>query len=247
MNMAKRTFLMLLAAMIAITAFCQESDSKKINKIKRNNQYLYAEATTKDPKEAYETALELLNSYIDEYVKSKKKYNSSENIIIKDIGQKSEKIQMKRGELTRVFVYVNKKDIIPAENSTLRENAGKKEKEKELVSQVEPIEPQEGNISLRLEKAWQQELIDQILSCQTLIEAKSLLNRQKAEFRVKRTGAPASCRNKAASYWVIGDEAGNLVTVLGMGSNERTNFRTLQVDSLENYPDAVAVWFTMSD
>ena len=124
--MIRRLLFIMLALLISAPGFCQESDSKKINKIKRNTQYLYAEATMKDADEAYETAVELLNGYIDEYVQSKKKFNSSDNIIIKDMGKNSDKIQMQRGELTRVFVYVKKSDIIPAENSTLRENAEKR-------------------------------------------------------------------------------------------------------------------------
>ena len=247
--MTRRFILMVLTMILATSAFGQESDSKKINKIKRNSQYLYAEATMRDPQEAYNTAMELLNNYIDEYVQTKKKYKSSDNIIIKDIDSKSERIQMKRGEMTRVFVFVKKNDIIPAENSMTRENAGKKSEERGLVSEVEPIEAGDGqgDGSLRLGKVWQQELVDQLLTCNTIIEVKSMLNRQKAEFRVKRLGAPDSCRNKAASFWVIGDATGNLVTVLGPGSQERTNFKTLQLDSLDNYPDATAVWFTMSE
>lgn len=246
--MIRRLLFIMLALLIAAPGICQESDSKKINKIKRNSQYLYAEATMKDADEAYETAVELLNGYIDEYVQSKRKFNSSDNIIIKDMGKNSDKIQMQRGELTRVFVYVKKSDIIPAENSTLRENAGKKEDDDEdLVATFGEEQPLEGNTSLRLEKAWQQAVIDELLTCNTIIEAKSMLNRQQTEYKVKRSGSPASCRNKESCYWVIGDESGNLITVLGMGSNDRTNFRTMQLDTLENYPEATAIWFTMAN
>lgn len=245
--MIKRLLFIMLALFIVAPGFCQESDSKTINKIKRNNQYLYAEATMKDANEAYETAVELLNGYIDEYVQSKKKFNSSDNIIIKDMGKNSDKIQMQRGELTRVFVYVKKSDIIPAENSTLRENAGKNDDEANLVATVAEEVPLEGDSTLKLEKAWQQEVIDELLTCNTLIEAKSMLNRQQTEYKIKRSGSPASCRNKESCYWVIGDDSGNLITILGMGSNERTNFKTMQLDMLDNYPDATAIWFTMAN
>ena len=246
MGMIRRIVLLLFALTLTVPGFCQESDSKKINKIKRNSQYLYAEATMKDAEEAYEAAMELLNGYIDEYVQSKKKYNSSDNIIIKDLGSSSESLQMQRGELTRVFVYVKKSDIIPAENSTLRENAGKKE-DPELVAEVGEEEQLEGDSSLKLEKAWQQALIDELFNCRTIIEAKSRLNYLRSEYKVKRVGTPDSCKDKANCYWVIGDESGNLVTVLGMGDSERVNFKTMQMDSLDNYQGLSAIWFTMSD
>lgn len=248
--MIRKLILMVLAMFLVAPGFCQESASKNINKIKRNTQYLYAEATMKNPEEAYNTALELLNTYIDEYVQSKRKYESSENIIIKDIESKSERIQMKRGEMTRVFIYVKKSDIIPAENSTLRENAGKKEEVQlgqETQTEATDSAAVVSDASLMLSNAWQQEVINQLLECNTIIEAKSLLNRQKTEFRVKKSGTPNSCRNKAECFWVIGDPAGKLVTVLGPGSSERTNFRTLQPDVLENYTDATAIWFIMAE
>ena len=252
--MTRRLFALCMAVLLALPALCQESDNKKINKIKRDNQYLYDESTMKDPQEAYESAMVLLNQRIDEYVKTKKKFKSSDNIIIKDIASKSERIQMPRGELTRVFVYVKKSDIIPAENSTMRENAGKKEDPEpepdKLKSEVTPITPAgdviSGDASLRLSTPWQQEVIDQLLACTTLIEAKALLNRQKAEYKVKRIGSRDNCRNAADCFWVVGDAGGSLVTVLGPGSTERTNFRTLQRDALENFGDATALWFIMA-
>lgn len=252
--MTTRLFTLLMALLLTLPAISQESDSKKINKIKRDSQYLYDEATMPDPQEAYEAAMELLNQRIDEYVKTKKKFKSSDNIIIKDIASKSERIQMARGERTRVFVYVKKSDIIPAENSTMRENAGKKEEEKDdtdkLKSEVTPITPTgdaiSGDASLRLSVQWQQEVVDQLLGCATLIEAKALLNRQKTEYKVKRMGTQDNCRNTAECFWVVGDGSGNLVTVLGPGSTQRTNFRTLQPDALENYAGAAGIWFIMA-
>ena len=241
-----------MAVLISIPVLSQESDSKKINKIKRDNQYLYAEATMKDAQEAHNTAIELLNGYIDEYVQTKKKFKSSDNIIIKDIEKNSQKIQMKRGEMVRVFVYVKKSDIIPAENSTMRQNAGKQEDttDKKLQTEVTPItsDGQDivGDPSLRLSIPWQQDMIDNILSCGTLIEAKALMNRQKAEYKIKRIGNQSNCRNAAECFWVIADDNGALVTVLGPGTETRTNFKTLQPDALENYKGTTAMWFTMA-
>lgn len=244
--MNKRLWITLLAFCCLITAWGQESDSKRINNIKRNSQYLYAEATMKDPDEAYNTALELLGGYIDEYVQSKRKYNSSDNIIIKDVSSKSERIQMKRGEMTRVFVYVKKDDIIPATSATLRENAGKKEENAEDLGAMIEDMGNVGDASLKLSQTWQQEVVDQLLNCATLTEAKALLNRQKTEFKVKRTGAASSCRNSAECFWVVGDASGALITVLGPGAEQRTNFRTLQYDALENYNAGTSVWFIMA-
>lgn len=248
----RRLLMAILAVFMTIPAICQESDSKKINKIKRDSQYLYAEATMKNAQEAYNTALELLNNYIDEYVQTKKKFKSSDNIIIKDMEKSSEKIQMKRGEMVRVFVYVKKSDIIPAENSSMRENVGKKEEDdsKKQKSKTSPTTSDgkkiKGDASLHLSTPWQQDIIDKILSCSTLIEAKAFMNRQKAEYKIKRIGNMSNCKNAAECFWVISDATGAVVTVLGPGSGQRTNFKTLQLDALENYAKDTAIWFTMA-
>ena len=258
--MTSKLFLSVAVLFVASIGFCQESDSKRINKIKRDTQYLYAEATMKDADEAFETALLLLDGYIDEYVQSKKKFSTSETIIIKDTHSKSETIQMPRGEMTRVFVYVRKSDIIPAENSAVRENPAKVTTEaeeleapenQETPEQTEKAEeesaPEEAGASPSLTVVWQKELIESLLETGTINRAKALLNREKAQFRVKKSGSASSCKNKAGSFWVIGDGEGKLITVLGPGTNRRTNFKTQKSDTLDNYTNSTAIWFTLSE
>ena len=114
--MKLKTTLVLLGCIIAASISAQQSETKQINSIKRNNQYIYAEATMATESEAYQVAEELLTVYINDYVEDKKKLSKAENIIIKDIASNCDKIHMMRGEMYRVFVYVTKSDIIPADN-----------------------------------------------------------------------------------------------------------------------------------
>ena len=254
--MGKRTLLTALALVFALSVFCQESDSKRINSIKRNNQYLYAEATMKDAQEAYDTALELLRGYIDEYAQSKRRLESADNLIIRNVETNTQRINMKRGEMTRVFVYVKKSDILPAENPMIMETAPIIEDTEVSPAEVNSISPTEatpdaevtteGDVSLKLPIAWQQQVIDELLKCKNLPEAKALLNRMKSEYKIKRCGIRFNCRNKADCFWVVGDPDNNLLTVLGPGSGQRTNFKSLQKDSLENYHNEMDIWFTMS-
>lgn len=246
--MKKRTVLTALAFIFVLSVFSQESDSKRINSIKRNNQYLYAEATMKDTQEAYETALELLKGYIDEYAQSKRKLESADNLIIRNVETNSQRINMKRGEMTRVFVYVKKSDILPAENPIIIENSSSEDVGEVAPAEVTPITeaPTDGDTSLKLPIAWQQQVIDELLECKDLTKAKALLNRMKSEYKIKRSGIRANCRNQADCFWVVGDSDNNLITVLGPGSGQRTNFKSLQKDSLENYHNEMDIWFIMS-
>lgn len=244
--------------MLAGLSAQEVSDTKKINEIKRNTKYLYAEATTKTADESRQVAMELLNTYIEDYVASESKLSSADKIIIKDVESKSESIQMKRGDMVRVFVYVKKADIIPAtDNTTVIVNENKtepvvKEKKKkksdaETVTvppaQVEPIA---GDASLKLEVAWQQAVVDDLLECNTFAEARALLSRLKAEYKVKRHGSPNTCKDSDGSFWMIEGDDGKVAALLGPGNGQRTNFKTMQPDSLDNYSGSTAVWFTLS-
>ena len=71
-------------AFVSLLSAQEASVSKQINQIKRNTQYVYSEATMENESDAMEMAYELLIEQVQEYVASKKKLNSSENILIKD-------------------------------------------------------------------------------------------------------------------------------------------------------------------
>lgn len=102
--------------------------------------------------------------------------------------------------------------------------------------------------SLRLPIAWQQTVIDDLLTKTNLQDVMTLLNRMKAEYKVKRLGTYNECRNAALSFWIIceNDNSMNLITVLGPGANERVNFKTMQYDSLGNYSGKNAIWFELA-
>ncbi|MBR5352594.1 MAG: hypothetical protein IK126_02695 [Bacteroidales bacterium] len=106
-------------AFVSLLSAQEASVSKQINQIKRNTQYVYSEATMENESDAMEMAYELLIKQVQEYVASKKKLNSSENILIKDIKTKSESMSMMRGTMHRVFVYVKKSDIEGVVNTTV--------------------------------------------------------------------------------------------------------------------------------
>ena len=109
--------------MLTVPMWSQEpSVSKQINQIKRNTQYLYAEATMSTYDEAAEVAYELLMQQVDEYIGSKKKLSSANDVLVKDIKQNSQTLDMRRGEMTRVFIYVRKSDIEGVSNVTMVSN-----------------------------------------------------------------------------------------------------------------------------
>lgn len=264
----------LLFSLLGIGNICaQNSDAKKINSIKRNDQYIYAEATMNTEDEAFQTAQDLLLTYVNEYITEKKKLDKANSVIIKDISSKCEKIQMMRGEMFRVFVYVNKKDIIPADNATTlikleeteeteeqtEETPSKTEnpaEEKEVVP-TEPVTTSDNTVPVPtdtneaeaspLPEIWQQQTIERILTATSLESAEIIINRLKAEYKIKRYGKFNDCKDPDNCFWLVYNNKGDIITVLGLGKEKKTNFKTMKYDSLNNYSGHGAIWFTLSN
>lgn len=271
--MKKKLFVLFAVGLVSLYALGQ-SISKQINDIKRNSQYICAEATMQTEAEAYELADELLAKQISEFVSDHKSLKKATNVIVKDVAGKAEKIQMNRGAMTRVFLYVKKSDIIAADNTRVlvqaadsaeptklaevgETNKNVEQIDESFVSQVEEVEEVEASDScsnaeigyvddLGLPYKWQEELIKDLLDCSNKAEAIELMNRLRAERKLKKYGAANTCLNPARSFWLIFDDNENVVTILGEGNAERTNFRSLTKDSLDKYSGMGAIWFTMS-
>ena len=248
--MKLKTIFLLLSCILTSALYAQQSDSKKINSIKRNNAYIYEEATMATESEAYQAAEELLTMRINEYVDEKKRLSNAENIVVKDIAGNSEKLQMRRGELYRVFLYVKKSDIIPADNLITLVKADQPQPTAVEVppAQVEEIAPSDpvNPADTPIEASWQQNVINELLAASTLTSAKASLNRLKVEYKVKRYGDYNECKNPQNCFWIIADNNGMINTILGPGGTQRTNFKTMRYDSLDNYSGSNALWFTLS-
>lgn len=231
-------------------------NTKKMNSIKRSPMYLYAEATMENAADAYEVANDLLLIQIREYAAERKALDGKD-IIIKDIQGRQDSLQISRGDMVKVFLYVKKSDIQGVDNVTLVQNAGHQEPEAPngnipVQSNVVPaaVEPETvsppaaSDASLKLEAAWQQNVIDQLLSAGSYSGARSILSRLKAEFKIKKTGPMVECKTPAEVYLLVG-KGGSVVTVLGPGAGSRTDFKELKKTS-DSYDGYDKVWFTFS-
>ena len=240
--------------------------------------------------EAFNTAKEALMTYIQEYIDSKKSLSNANSVIVKDIANRCERMQMMRGDMYRVLVYVKKNDIIPAANSetidrpnsavvkdtivavkadttalkqadTMAVNAVAVDDGLPTVNEInnkpnvfgnnseekESVEQNMVETAAKLEIAWQQRVIDELLEASSLTEVKAMLNRFKAEFKVKRYGSYNECKNIGESFWLIVENGGGSVkAILGPGADERTNFKTMIKDRLGNYSGYDAIWFTLA-
>lgn len=245
--------LLFIVTVLTATIPVWGQNTKKMNSIKRNTQYLYAEATMATAAEAYDVANDLLLIQIKEYADSKKAFRDKD-ILIRDIQGQQDSLQIRRGDMVKVFLYVKKSNILNVENVTLVENASATKKEEtanavKIENNIEAVtqvgrEATVADPSLKLTAAWQQAVVDQLLSCGGYSEARSLLTRLKAEFKIKKTGPMETCKNPAEVFLLVGKDSA-VVTVLGPGSTSRTDFRSLCKTS-DNYNGYDKVWFTFT-
>jgi len=277
--------LLFIVTMLTAVVPVWGQNTKKMNSIKRNPLYLYAEATMETASEAYEVANDLLLIEVKEYTDSKKSFRDKD-VLIRDIRGHQDSLQIRRGEMVKVFLYVKKSNILDAENVTLVEKNSAAEKAEapdtekaeipdtnktekgtsttaaETVTEAEPSAVHETapapdpitvptereatveNPSLKLESAWQQEVVDQLLSSASYSEARTVLSRLKAEFKIKKTGPMATCKNPEEVFLLIGKDSA-VVTVLGPGGTSRTDFKSLSKTS-DNYNGYDKIWFTFS-
>ena len=116
--MMKRTFTLILMALVGIAAFSQsvEEQKKKIASIKKNSSYIYAEVTTTSQQQAIDLATDMLHNNVNEWAAKKKKFAGSNKIVTRNTNYTVEQITMPRANMYRAFMYVKKSDVIPADN-----------------------------------------------------------------------------------------------------------------------------------
>ena len=136
-----RNLIILLTLILFPLTVGGQSISKQINDIKRSSKYLSAEATLETESKAYELANELLAKQISEFIQEKGGLQNANTIIVKNVAGKIEKMQMKRGTMSRVFLYVQKSDIIAADNIRVIENNSRKN----VIEKSEKTEESEDN------------------------------------------------------------------------------------------------------
>ena len=224
------------ALMISAVAFAQNSEEAKktINSIKKNSQYIYAEATAATQQDAKDLAEEILYEEINSYVASKKKMRINPKIVINTRKELVSSLALPRGNMFRSFIYVKKSDVLAVENS---EMIGNKTSNGEtaaatttpVVSTVTPVYADE---------------VKQVMACSTFDEVKNLMTKLKSEGKIRHFGGYASLEDPDPYYLAIYNRQYQIVAVLTPGPN-RTNTKTGEEDKVTNYKGCGAVGFVL--
>lgn len=255
----RKVLLFLAISCFGISLWGQSSaaDTKKlINKIKKSQSYLSAEATMSNEADAIKTANELLVNEINDWVKSKRNSETVQQIVLQDISSCTEKMNMRRGTNVRAFVYVKKSDIVLIRGEgqiVLSDNekgtdlqalseitepmkiekekpASKKEKEK-VESTVEKIGG--GNSSLQA-----------IVAAGTMTEMKKVFAGLKAKGAIKYGTYPSDAL-PSNYYLLFYTRTGEVKGVLVADGETFRDVSTQQEMKLSSFSGCGAYWFEL--
>ena len=199
-----------------------DEKKKEINVIKKNSDYIYAEATMADQQAAIDLAKEILYNNVNEWVAKQKKFAGSDKVVTVNTNYTIEDVTLPRGNWFRAFMYVRKKDIIPVENATVSK-LGNQDTE-ETAKPVEPTIP--GLNDPQMEK--------QFLAIENTEQLSALLKQLKAEGKIIEYNKYNSLKNPDEYVVFVFAKTGNICAVLSQGP-ERINLKTKQTDQVTNY------------
>lgn len=269
-NIRLFTILTLLTACIGANADETVSFSKKMNEIKRSGEYVYALSSAPNEDDAKAACDALLKIEITKYLVATDPDLQTGGRIIKDIANyRKEYLVQPRGDMTRIFGYVSKKDISapgsgtspapapqvkkePDHESTL----GTKTARKAYVRTEEPAPPvaesrtaaiQLNTEGLKLAR-WQADMLANIVNEPGQTEVKKLLNRYKNQNRIKRLGNNTSPNPRPTdTFYLIYDDSGNPAAFLAPSlTREHRDLLSGATVSLDSYRGNQFLWFQIS-
>lgn len=269
-NIRLYTILTLLTAYIGARAEETVSFSQKMNEIKRSGEYVYALSSAPNEDDAKAACDALLKIEITKYLVATDPASQTDGRIIKDITDyRKEYLVQPRGDMTRIFGYVSKKDISAAGSVTAPAPAPQVKKEpdngstmgtttarKAYVRTEAPApapEPAAQNaIKLNTEglelAKWQTDMLENIVNEPGQTEAKKLLNRYKNQNRIKRLGNNTNPNPRPTdTFYLIYDGSGNPAAFLAPSlTREHRDLLSGATVSLDSYSGNQFLWFQIS-
>ena len=265
--MKKRIVCILSIIMVVSTLWAQNSISD-INRLKRDKDYLYGEATLDTKEAALQLAYEMLEVEIKNWALNKNANISS--VLASKVYEYADTIVLKRHNMVRAFAYVKKSNLktvkgkkftvdvnkdIPLskplsdtsqEEEPIIEKSETQEKhivKKEQVAQVEqvPTEP------LVVEPTPAEKVIMELKSVSSFYDLEKKMKPLKDAGDITDYGKYTTMTDPANCYLIIYDQQAEVKAILGKGVEKRKNLKTGDDDSEKNYHGCGAIWFIIKE
>lgn len=208
--------------------------SRQIRDIMVSNQYLYGEHTAATEKEAKDVAEEILEKNIKEWVATRKKLRGSQNLIVNNKQSLQTSLSMSRGNMTRVFMYVKKSDIIAGNNTEVI-----RQSPRVPSATVEPVKST--GVGTKMQKKYP-EVVTTIASFTDYKPMAEKIMQFKEQGKITRYARYTSLDKPDLYYLAVYNTAGKVVAVLTPGPT-RYNVKTGEMDKVTNYSGCGAIGF----
>lgn len=225
------TFLFAFSCLSIISQTTYGDVKWKINAIKKDSRYIYADITAASEQDAHDLAEDALYQNVNEWAATSRKLRKSPNLVVNNRKELWTELSMPRGNMFRSFLYVKKSDIQGADNATVIENTGNSaqtSKVEELAVLVVPNSVQE------------------LSSIGRYADFVSRLKELKSEGKVTFYARYASLENANIYYLAIYDRNGEMKAFLTPGLNRR-NIASGKIDDVTNYSGCGAIGFSVTD
>lgn len=252
----KKTLSTLLLLLVAVTTMAQTTMGE-INRIKRDSEYLYGEATMNDKQAALQLAYELLETEIKNWAAAKNSKITS--VTASQIFEIADTIILSRHNMIRAFVYVNTRNLKAQKGKTLVVDVQKNEpltkpiveKKEEPVVAANPVTPATVIKAEEPKKVVpakpKNDALEIILKVTTFYDLEKTLEPLRIEGKVKCYGKYSTMQNPGECYLIIYDTDANIRAVLGKGTTSRKNLRTGKDDTEKAYKGCGALWFMLDE
>lgn len=268
--MKNRYICLLSAIMLAVTLYAQNSISD-INRLKRDKNYLYGEATLEKKEAALKLAYELLEVEIKNWAIQKNDQISS--VYASNIYEYADTIILQRNNMIRAFVFVKTSNLKAIKGKRITVDVNQDEPltkpiaaEQEPEAQSEPIteellEAQIESISQETEQPVQRvedddktkttsvkdEVLNQLQAVTSFYDLEKTMKPLKEKGKIKDYGKYTTISAPENCYLIIYDQQAQIKAFLDKGLTKRRNLKTGAEDSEKNYHGCGAIWFKINE
>lgn len=253
----KKIVTMCVLLFCATCLWAEDSLVDSINNIKSNAAFIYGEATEESRLHADSLARTDLLINLQAWV-----FKNTEQVIDEELDSRISRhvktISTRRADKIRVFVYVQKYDVMPlladmgvhfSDSSAVDVFQTPKE-ERVDTEKLLATSKKLSEIFAQSEKPkTRNDVLNRILRAKDFFELRTTLKTLIDQKAITSYGKGKTCKQPEHCYWVIYDRAGNIKAVLGKGKDKRKNLKTSRNESLSLYEGKGygAIWFQIAE
>lgn len=226
MNISRNLILSILILSLSVTnAFGQSTlgAAGVINGIKLSDDFLYAEFTSSEWREACDNATDILRMKVEDWLSENESETDVDSIMVT-----KKVIRARRAELYRAFIYVEKPETI---NPSVAEDSA--EDSVATVSEEVPV----SSISLTSDE-------QVMLEVRSFTQIEPFISGLRVKNVIRDFGKYATMPEENCYLFVYNRE-GNVVAAIRKEGAGQTNLETGEKDDVSSYKGCGAIWFRM--